>query len=808
MDRKLKTLIMGCLVAWLTEATAFAQEVASYPGYRLTWAEEFEGTGLPDTTYWNTGDTGGVINNESQDYRKGNLICTRLENGKLALTAYKDPHEGIRGWGSKESYHFEYSSGEVHTSGKKMFKYGRIDVSAKIPIGRGIWPAIWLMPDKSPYGGWPNSGEIDVMEYVWGDGEKHNTVYSTVHTFDIDKNGNKIASGLGHSATLDSEFHLYSLVWEEDYLDILFDNHVIFTFRKQGDSYKTWPFDQPFHLIMNIAVGGSWGGTWGVDESIFPKTMEVDYVRYYEKNRPIPFLKKQGNATQLVVDRKPMLLLAGELKNSTGTYPVLFEKAARELKVQHFNTLLVAVPWESVEQKKGTFNFSMVENLLQTARRYDMKLSLLWFGTWKNGLSSYAPAWVLKDTRRFERVKFRNGENSRILSPLCEQTLQADKKAFSALMEYLREHDHERTVVAIQIENEVGILGDTRDFSSKANRLFNQLVPQKLLKYMQKNKKNLEIELLTAWKERDCPMKGCWEEVFGASDETDMFFMAWQYAQYVNEVAEAGKAIYPLPMYVNCWMPNPRPDPGKPGKYPSGGPNLGVLDIWKAGAPSVDFLTPDIYGCDFPVQANNFHRKDNPLFVPETHLRAGVASYIFAEHDAICCSPFGLSAPGREERCSQVGEEYELLQNMMPLIIKYQGTGDMFGLLRWSDKDSYRNIPLNKDVTLHIAYLPKGKKEPIGAVYGFLIRTGKDEFIVAGKNLYVSAFSTNPKKEVWIRDAEEGHLEVNGKWVKDGVCNGDEGGYLYYPTPTYRIASFLSDKPAVFKFRAITYDKK
>lgn len=283
MNIKLKTLIMGCLVASSLQVGAFAQEAVSYPGYRLVWAEEFEGAGLPDSNYWNTGDTGGVINNEWQDYRKENLNCTRLEDGKLILTAYKDPHKGVRGWGSKEDYHFKFSSGEVHSCGKKTFKYGRIDVSAKIPTGRGVWPAIWLMPDKSPYGGWPNGGEIDVMEYVWGDGEKHNTVYSTVHTFDIDKNGNKIASGLGHSATLDSEFHLYSLVWEEERLDILFDNQVIFTFRKQGGSYKTWPFDQPFYLIMNIAVGGSWGGTWGVDESIFPKTMEVDYVRYYEK---------------------------------------------------------------------------------------------------------------------------------------------------------------------------------------------------------------------------------------------------------------------------------------------------------------------------------------------------------------------------------------------------------------------------------------------------------------------------------------------------------------------------------------------
>ena len=287
--------------------------VTLYPGYRLTWAEEFNGNGLPDNKYWNASDTGGVINNEQQDYRKNDLKCTRVENGKLILDAYKDPHDGVKGWGSNEPYHFEYSAGEVHTRGKKTFKYGRIDVSAKIPIGRGVWPAIWLMPEGNVYGGWPNGGEIDVMEYVWGDGNKHNTVYSTVHTKDIDHNGNKIASGLGHSFTLDSEFHLYSLVWKEDQLDMLFDNRIVFSFEKKGETFVTWPFDQPFYLIMNIAVGGSWGGTWGIDESAFPKRMEVDYVRYYEE-------EDRANANEFAVAKKAVFdNFIYEVKGDTST---------------------------------------------------------------------------------------------------------------------------------------------------------------------------------------------------------------------------------------------------------------------------------------------------------------------------------------------------------------------------------------------------------------------------------------------------------------------------------------------------------
>lgn len=160
--------------------------------------------------------------------------------------------------------------------------YGRLDVSAKIPLGRGIWPAIWMMPVDNKYGGWPHSGEIDIMEYVWGD-NVHNQIFATVHTTDTDVNGNRIDSGTAISTTLDTEFHLYSLVWEKNSLQVLFDDKVIFTYKRDSASSVRWPFDQPFYLILNIAVGGAWGGMWGIDESIFPARMEIDYVRYYQK---------------------------------------------------------------------------------------------------------------------------------------------------------------------------------------------------------------------------------------------------------------------------------------------------------------------------------------------------------------------------------------------------------------------------------------------------------------------------------------------------------------------------------------------
>lgn len=249
--------------------------------YELVWADEFDYEGLPDSYYWGY-DEGYIRNNELQDYKGADLNYSWVEDGKLIIKADKDPHDGVNQW-TGEPYHFEYSSAEVRSLKTVTIHYGRLDVFAKIPIGKGIWPAIWMMPVDDKYGGWPNSGEIDIMEYVWGDNSGHNEIFATVHTTDTNVNGNTIASGTVTSETLDTEFHLYSLVWDKNYLQVLFDDKVIFNYQRTGATPITWPFDQPFYLIMNIAVGGSWGGIWGIDDSIFPAKMEIDYVRYYKK---------------------------------------------------------------------------------------------------------------------------------------------------------------------------------------------------------------------------------------------------------------------------------------------------------------------------------------------------------------------------------------------------------------------------------------------------------------------------------------------------------------------------------------------
>lgn len=259
--------------------TYVEEKTEGYEGYELVWAEEFDYEGLPDPACWVAGDWGGVINDEPQDYRKNDLKYTHVENGNLILETHKDPHEGTKGWGSDEPYHFEYSSGEVHTKGKYEFQYGRIDIAAKIPVGKGAWPAFWLMPAH----GNDKYAEIDIMEFMHNINNDNQTISGTLHIQASRDGIIQAPSGKIKCPTLKEKYHLYSLIWDENKMEFLFDNEVYFTYEKPAENLELdyWNFDQPFFLIMNIAVGPNWGDN-ELDESLLPLRMEVDYIRYYK----------------------------------------------------------------------------------------------------------------------------------------------------------------------------------------------------------------------------------------------------------------------------------------------------------------------------------------------------------------------------------------------------------------------------------------------------------------------------------------------------------------------------------------------
>jgi hypothetical protein len=531
----------------------------------------------------------------------------------------------------------------------------------------------------------------------------------------------------------------------------------------------------------------------------------------------IPQLKKnQYGATQLIVHGKPFLMLCGEANNSSGSNIPYMVKTLKTLHESNLNSVLVSVSWEIIEPTEGVFDFKSVDELIRVARDNDMKLGILWFGAWKNGLSPYAPSWVIADTKRFARVK-NNGDNTRTLTPICAATRNADAKAYTELMKHIAAVDSkENTILVVQIENEVGTLGQTRDFSAEANKLFESQVPAELIQYMVINKATLETELKTPWESNGSKTKGTWVEVFGKYDDTDLFFMAWNYSKYVNAIAETGKKAYNIPMYTNAWMPNPRPAPGKPGNFPSGGPILSVLDIWKAGAPAIDFLSPDLYGGDYKDEAKFFHRADNPLFIPETNTIDGPGTYAFAQEDAICFSPFGIDNKG-----DVMVKEYGILNQLMPIIAKYQGSGKMIGFFKSKGDSVGCDYKLNNDVTISIKFQKPWRFGPPTTqvndqsgrqrdpnCYGLLIQTGENEFLVAGLNLSVNANSTNAKKQVWLKDAWEGTYK-EGVWQPLMLHNGDEAGFLRSGDPVYRIGAYRTNpsEPAIFHFKVVSYNR-
>ncbi len=239
------------------------------PEWELVWADEFEYTGLPDSSKWGY-DTGnhGWGNNELQHYTDQRPENVHVANGLLTISALKEEYNGS-----------QYTSTRLLSKNKGDWTYGKVEVKAKLPAGRGVWPAIWMLPTDWAYGGWPKSGEIDIMENV---GYNPDSLFATVHTQSYNHAiGTNKTSGV-KMADLSTAFHVYTMEWTKDEIKMLVDGNPYYSFKNEHKTSDEWPFDKRFHLLLNIAVGGNWGGKMGVDDSIFPQKMEIDYVRVYQ----------------------------------------------------------------------------------------------------------------------------------------------------------------------------------------------------------------------------------------------------------------------------------------------------------------------------------------------------------------------------------------------------------------------------------------------------------------------------------------------------------------------------------------------
>jgi beta-galactosidase GanA len=491
-----------------------------------------------------------------------------------------------------------------------------------------------------------------------------------------------------------------------------------------------------------------------------------------------PHLEKRGQAVQLIVDGKPFLSRSGELRNSSATSREYMAPLWPQLAGMNINNVLAAVPWSMVERREGQFDFTMVDNLIEDARKNNQRLTLLWFGSWKNGLSHYTPEWVKKDVARFPRVLTKTG-NVEVVTPLSAAALEADSKAFAAFMRHIKQVDGlQHTVIMIQVENEVGLIGDHRDRSPAAEAAFRGQVPGELMAALAKlDRASLREALRTAWASSNFRTSGTWEQVFGSTPQAEEIFMAYHYARYLDRVAAAGKREYDLPMFVNAWIVQPQDK--APGDYPSGGPQAHNHDIWKAIARNIDIFTPDIYLPDFPGVAGQYARKGEPFFVPEsTSGAAGAANAFIAigRFGSIGYSPFG--AP-RDEATGPFAAAYGVLRDIAPIVLEAQAKGTIAAV-------SLSGQTTTEEVTLggyRIKATRGGGRGPAAAAgpgvapapgYGLIINTGPDEFLMAGAGVtFTFATATGESEVVGLADVEEGTY-VDGVWKPGRNLSGDE----------------------------------
>jgi len=497
----------------------------------------------------------------------------------------------------------------------------------------------------------------------------------------------------------------------------------------------------------------------------------------YSQNKT-PYLQKKGDKTQLIVNGKPFLILGGELGNSSATSMESMETIWTKLKDMNLNTVLTPVYWELIEKEEGKFDFSLVDDLILRARKENMKLVLLWFGSWKNSMSSHAPEWVKLNQKKYPRIKDDTNKSHEILTPFSENNLQADLNAFQKLMSHIKDFDkNDQTVIMIQVENEIGMLPTARDYHPWANEEFKKNVPEELLKYLQKNKDSLVPEFLEIWKKNGFKTAGNWEQVFGTSLATDEIFMAWFFAKFTNKVAKAGKEIYNIPMFVNAALNAPEK---KPGQYPSAGPLPHLMDIWQAAGTSIDFLSPDFYNPNFKQWNDLFVRQGNPLFIPEHKFNVTApfkGLYAIGHYEAIGFSPFSIEsvADGKKE---PLGKIYNLIEQLTPVIEANKGQHKIDGVLL--DKENQSQIiklgnyefTFKHDYTLN--WSAGAKEEVWPMTSGIIIEITPDEFYIAGSGIVVTFKSLNDKNlNAGILKVDQGGFE-NKVWKTFRHFNGDQ----------------------------------
>ena len=512
-------------------------------------------------------------------------------------------------------------------------------------------------------------------------------------------------------------------------------------------------------------------------------------MQIIKKKRVILLLMSLLVAYNVNAQMKDFHILGGELSNSAATSVSDIDEVLPRMKALGLNTVLLPVYWEFMEPVEGQMDFALVDRTIDIAHQQNLKIVPLWFGAWKNSMSCYAPAWFKRDVKRFPRAVTAEGKPLEIASCFSDNVLQADLKAFSALMQHIAEKDIQREVVIMmQIENEIGMLESARDHSPLAEKAYRQPVPQELLKALGIKK------------------QGTWAEVFGTDDYADEKFMAWHYACYVEHLAKAARRIHDMPLYVNAAM-NSRGR--KPGEYPSAGPLAHLADFWKAGAPSIDILAPDIYDTGFkswasqyamPLRPQDGGKVKNRLFIPESRCceNSGVrALYAFGEHQALGFSPFAIDQASPKE-AESVTQAYNLLRQVFSKLYTLHSKLNTWGLL--FDQDDKERVIDDEGVVMtcrHYFTLPWDPRATDGSTWpeggAILIRLGKYDYLLAGSGVAVD-FKTRTEK----------HQSQQKKLGEDGFAEaGSETSNFKFQTST-----FNGSRLGILSVDEVTIDQK
>lgn len=499
---------------------------------------------------------------------------------------------------------------------------------------------------------------------------------------------------------------------------------------------------------------------------------------------------------------EPALLVGGQVFNSASSSPMAIADSFAHVRRVGSNVVLSPVSWALSEPVEGAFDFALVDVMLAEARKNELRLVLLWFGAFKNAASTYSPTWVRSNPARFPRVvvepkgmqafTYEGATAKPVLSAFSPELREADAKAFEALIRHLVEADPDGRVAMVQVENESGLLSDSRDRNELAEAAWAGPVPRELIAHVRATPDG-GTSARRLWEASGSADGGSWSQVFGDTPAAEEVFMAWTIAGYVEHLARRGRAIADIVMYANAWL-GPQPGQDTPGQWPSGGPASTVLDLWRAAAPSLAFLGPDVYVQDADAAMKQYATGVQPFFVPECRLSAGELVRAIGAYGAFGWSAYGLDAANPDAQVaatlafvSALEDEISQAQQRRTISAVVIEPGvevetrhiDGVDITARGALALFQKMLLDAGVHVPDAQLQVPDETVAGAQvthhgdtrpFGLIVGTG-DGFLIIGRELMLDFFAADARVEI---DSVVELLLDGARVVPGRVLNGDE----------------------------------